>query len=91
MNPNDSLLQSLVDLAEKLSVKVIFKNLKDDEFVIRSGMCSVKGDTLIIIDSRVSLEEKIKTLCRELKKFNLDNIFISPVMRNILEGQDESF
>lgn len=90
MNDNDSLLQSLVDLAEKLSIRVIFRNLKDDEFVIRSGMCSVKGDTLIIIDSRVSLKEKINTLCRELKKFNLDNIFISPAMRDILEGQDES-
>ena len=91
MNPNDSLLQSLVELAEKLSVRVIFKNLKDDEFVIKSGMCSIKGDTLIIIDSRVSLEEKVKTLCKELKKFNLDNIFISPAMRDILQGQNESF
>tara|TARA_B100000315_G_scaffold59856_1_gene54288 strand:+ start:9499 stop:9774 length:276 start_codon:yes stop_codon:yes gene_type:complete len=88
---NDSLLQSLVELAERLSVRVIFKNLKDDEFVIKSGMCSVKGDTLIIIDSRVSLEEKIKTLCQELKKFNLDNIFISPAMRDTLEGQNKSF
>lgn len=91
MNPDDSLLQSLVELAEKLSVRVIFKNLKDDEFVIKSGMCSIKGDTLIIIDSRVSLEEKVKTLCQELKKFNLDNIFISPAMRDILQGQNESF
>jgi hypothetical protein len=91
VNYTDSLLQSLVDLAEKLSVRVIFKNLKDDEFVIRSGKCSIKGDTIIIIDSRVSLEEKIKTLCQELKKFNLDNIFISPVLRDILELQDESF
>ncbi len=91
MNPNDSLLQSLVELAEKLSVRVIFKNLNDDEFVIKSGLCSIKGDTFIIIDSRVSLEEKIKTLCQELKKFNLDNIFISPAMREILEGENESF
>lgn len=91
MNPDDSLLQSLVELAEKLSVRVIFRNLKDDEFVIKSGMCSIKGDTLIIIDSRVSLEEKVKTLCQELKKFNLDNIFISPAMRDILQGQNESF
>jgi hypothetical protein len=91
VNPNDSLLQSLIELAEKLSVRVIFKNLKDDEFVIKSGMCSIKGDTLIIIDSRVSLEEKVKTLCQELKKFNLDNIFISPAMRDILQGQNESF
>ena len=91
MNPDDSLLQSLVELAEKLSVRVIFRNLKDDEFVIKSGMCSIKGDTLIIIDSRVSLEEKVKTLCKELKKFNLDNIFISPAMRDILQGQNESF
>ncbi|HJN03406.1 MAG: hypothetical protein QF907_07255 [Nitrospinota bacterium] len=91
MNSNDSLLQSLIELAEKLSVRVIFKNLKDDEFVIKSGMCSIKGDTLIIIDSRVSLEEKVKTLCKELKKFNLDNIFISPAMRDILQGQNESF
>ena len=91
MNSNDSLLQSLIELAEKLSVRVIFRNLKDDEFVIKSGMCSIKGDTLIIIDSRVSLEEKVKTLCKELKKFNLDNIFISPAMRDILQGQNESF
>ncbi len=91
MNSNDSLLQSLIELAEKLSVRVIFRNLKDDEFVIKSGMCSIKGDTLIIIDSRVSLEEKVKTLCQELKKFNLDNIFISPAMRDILQGQNESF
>jgi len=91
VNSNDSLLQSLIELAEKLSVRVIFKNLKDDEFVIKSGMCSIKGDTLIIIDSRVSLEEKIKTLCQELKKFNLDNIFISPAIRDILQGQNESF
>ena len=91
MNSNDSLLQSLIELAEKLSVRVIFKNLKDDEFVIKSGMCSIKGDTLIIIDSRVSLEEKVKTLCKELKKFNLDNIFISPAIRDILQGQNESF
>jgi len=91
VNSNDSLLQSLIELAEKLSVRVIFKNLKDDEFVIKSGMCSIKGDTLIIIDSRVSLEEKVKTLCQELKKFNLDNIFISPAMRDILQGQNESF
>jgi|TARA_B100001964_G_scaffold23788_1_gene23815 hypothetical protein len=91
VNSNDSLLQSLIELAEKLSVRVIFKNLKDDEFVIKSGMCSIKGDTLIIIDSRVSLEEKVKTLCKELKKFNLDNIFISPAMRDILQGQNESF
>jgi len=91
VNPDDSLLQSLVELAEKLSVRVIFRNLKDDEFVIKSGMCSIKGDTLIIIDSRVSLEEKVKTLCQELKKFNLDNIFISPAIRDILQGQNESF
>ena len=88
MNDNDSLLQNLVDLADKLSIRVVFRNLRDDEFVIRSGMCSVKGDTLIIIDSRASLKEKIDTLCRELKKFNLDNIFIPPAMRDILEGQD---
>ncbi len=87
-NNNDSILHSLIGLAEKLSIRVIFKNLQDDEFLIRSGMCSVKGDTLIIIDSRSNLEEKIKALIGELKKFNLDNIFIAPALREILEKQD---
>ncbi len=91
MNQNESLLQNLIELAEKLSVQIVFKNLKDEEFVINSGMCSVKGDTFIIIDSRVSLEEKIKMLCCELKKFSLDNIFIPLSLRDLLEGQDESF
>ncbi len=84
MDNKDSILQSLIELAEKLSVKVIFKNLQDEEFIIRGGMCSVKGETLILIDSRSSFEEQIKIFCRELKKFNLDNIFISPLLRKIL-------
>jgi len=87
----DSILQSLIELAEKLSVKVIFKNLQDEEFIIRGGMCSVKGETLILIDSRSSFEEQIKIFCRELKKFNLDNIFISPLLREILEDNHEPF
>jgi hypothetical protein len=87
----DSILQSLIELAEKLSVKVIFKNLQDEEFIIRGGMCSVKGETLILIDSRSSFEERIKIFCRELKKFNLDNIFISPLLREILEDNHEPF
>lgn len=91
MNHNESFLESLVELAERLSIRVVFKNLHDDEFVIRGGMCSVKGNTLIIIDSRASLEDKIKTLCCEIKKFNLDNIFIQPALRKILEKEYEPF
>lgn len=91
MDNKDSILQSLIELAEKLSVKVIFKNLQDEEFIIRGGMCSVKGETLILIDSRSSFEEQIKIFCRELKKFNLDNIFISPLLREILEDNHEPF
>ncbi len=86
VNNQDFYLKSLVDLAEKLSVRVVFQNLQDDEFVIRSGSCSVKGDTVIIIDSRVSQEDQVKTLCRELKKFNIENIFIPPALREILEN-----
>ncbi len=91
MDNKDLILQSLIELAEKLSVKVIFKNLQDEEFIIRGGMCSVKGETLILIDSRSSFEEQIKIFCRELKKFNLDNIFISPLLREILEDNHEPF
>ena len=91
MENKDSILQSLIEIAEKLSVKVIFKDLKDEEFIIRGGMCSVKGETLILIDSRSSFEEQIKIFCRELKKFNLDNIFISPLLREILEDNHEPF
>ena len=91
MDNKDSILQSLIELAEKLSVKVIFKNLQDEEFIIHGGMCSVKGETLILIDSRSSFEEQIKILCRELKKFTLDNIFISPILREILEDNHEPF
>lgn len=91
MNNNYPILHSLVELAEKLSIRVVFKNLKDDEFAINSGMCSLKGDTLIIIDSRSSLQEKVNALIRELKKFNLDSIFITPALREILEDQDVPF
>ncbi len=82
---DEALFQLLVELMEKLSIKVVCKNLHDEEFKISGGLCKVRGRNLMIMDKRSPLKSRITLLARELKEFNLEDQYIPPVLRELLE------
>jgi hypothetical protein len=51
----------------------------------RGGLCLHEGQYLIIIDRKTSDDFKIEVIARELKNFDLSDIFISPRLRDIIE------
>lgn len=82
---DETLYQLLVELMEKLSIKVVRKNLQDEEFKISGGFCKIRGENVMILDTRVPLREQVELLARELASQNLEDVFVPPVLRELME------
>lgn len=78
------ILKELEDIAERLMIKVMFRDLRKG--VIRSpgGTCILKGDHYIIIDKNITKQEQIDIFIDCLKGFNMEIVYIKPEIRSLL-------
>ncbi len=79
-----SLFQHLEGIAGQLDIEVRCETLSDEELSIHSGGCKLMGRNLIVIDSRCSLSERARILARELSKYDMENLFILPRVRDFI-------
>jgi hypothetical protein len=81
------ILDQLEQAASRLGVTVRYEVLGDEEngLSLRSGSCCLRGNQLIIVDKQKSRVEQCAILVSELKRFDLSKIFLSPVVRKLLE------
>ena len=77
----------LEELAESFGLQISYESIKlDEELGTRpGGACLFKGQRLIIINPNASSKEKIRILSESVKQFDLDQIYIRPVLREILD------
>jgi tmRNA-binding protein len=92
----EQLYQNLIEIAEKLNVKVSEKNFRKIGINIQSGFCRVKNKNLFIIDKHLSVFKKNIILASFLNQMPLENIYIVPVVRDFVKkhretGMEESF
>ena len=80
---SDQIYRHLVDLAEKLGMDVSIHNLKISGFPVKSGICKIKGKNRIVLDKRLSTDDKIDILIDCLRPFPIDDIYIIPAIRNL--------
>jgi hypothetical protein len=85
----DQLYQELKDLAERMQITVSEQNLKTSGIKIQSGLCTVKGQTLFIMDKHKSVHKKIRILAAQLAKIPHEDLFIIPTVRELLEKYAE--
>jgi len=78
---DEEIMKALEEVAERLSVQVHYEEMKAFEFRVQDGSCRVKGEPSIFIDRKRPLKEKISILARELKKFDLEDIYVPPLLR----------
>lgn len=78
-------LEYLQDLAERLGVEVIYQKLEEEEFAVRGGLCKVNGNFKIFINQSQSVENQINILAQGLASFNIEEIFLFPYIRTVLE------
>jgi len=85
----EQVYQELKDLAERLAVTVSEENLRTAGIKVRSGLCTVKGRDMFIMDKHQSIHKKIKVLAVQLARMPHEDIYLVPAVREILDKYDE--
>lgn len=80
--PESEALQAFETLAQTLGVKVRY-----DKGDFKSALCRVENENLIIIQKDIPTAKKIQVFASEFSKFDLENIYIVPALRNILQNK----
>ncbi len=81
------LLQQLEELAERLGVKVLYESLDQQEFVVKSGTCTLRGQLVAIIDDRLTPGDRMRVLADCLSRFDLSTVYLVPAVRELIEAR----
>lgn len=81
----EQIYQELKDIAQKLGLTVAEKSFRNLGITIRSGFCRIKNENKFIMDKHKSLQQKIDILATELNSYDLNEIYILPAIREILQ------
>ena len=82
-----ALLQHLEGIAEKLALKVNYQNLRKLGIYSRGGLYRLKEEQVVLIETSLTLSEKIDTLADALSRFNLDDVSMPPLVRKVIDGK----
>lgn len=77
------ILQDLESLATDLAIEIRYDALEG-----RGGLCKYGGKTYLIVNRSLSVQERIHLLSRALSRFPLDDVFLRPQVREILEKNE---
>ena len=83
------LLNQLEELAGKLGILIRDENIDVEESSSAGGLCRIEGKYVLILNSKVTVKEKNKVMIKALQQFDLTDIYIKPVIRELLEGYEE--
>jgi hypothetical protein len=90
MMNEEVVLSYLEELAEKLEISVRDENINIDESSTSpGGLCRVEGQYVIILNSKATVKEKIQVMIKALQQFDLRDMYIKPVIRELLERYSE--
>ncbi|MEJ2282479.1 MAG: hypothetical protein P8X85_02675 [Desulfobacterales bacterium] len=86
----EQLYQELKDLAAKLALTVSEQNLRTAGIKVKSGMCTVKGTDMFIMDKHKSVHHKIKILAAQLATMAHEDLYVVPAVRDVLDKYAEN-
>jgi len=83
----NTIIEQLEELIKTFGVQIRREPIKQDEDLVKvvGGLCLLRGEYLLIISSKATTMERIKTLATALKHFDLDPIYLRPVLRELLD------
>lgn len=83
------LLSCLEELAERLEILIRDENINIEESSSAGGLCRVEGRYILILNSKATVKEKNQVMIKALQQFDLDDIYIKPSIRELLEDYKE--
>lgn len=81
----EQILEQLTSALEKCGIVVELRNLGDGEIDIKSGLCETADRRMLIIDRCLPIQQKIELSIKTLESENLDDIFLPPAIREMVE------
>jgi hypothetical protein len=83
----DILIDHLEELAEGFGIQIRYEPIKQDEDStnVVGGLCLLKGEYVLIINSKARVKDRINALAMAVKHFDLDQVYIRPVLRELLD------
>jgi len=81
-----TIIDQLEELIERFGVQIRHEAIKQDEDSAKvvGGLCVLRGECVLIINSKAAIRDKMYTLGMVLKQFNHDQIYMRPVLRELL-------
>ncbi len=86
---SEELYKNLKELAEKLEISVKEQNLRITGLKVKSGLCKVNGKCLFVMDKHKSMHDKIELISTCLRKTSLEDIYIIPAVREVIDKYSE--
>ena len=83
---NELLLNELETLAGKLGIAIRYENVNGEESSGSGGLCRLKGEYVLIIHTQATVQEKIRIILEAVKPFPIGDVYVKPVIRELLEG-----
>ena len=83
---NEILLFYLKELADQLGILVRDESINLEETFSIGGLCRVDGKYVLILNSNSTIKEKIEVTVKALRQFDLNDMYVKPVIRILLEG-----
>jgi hypothetical protein len=76
----ETIIDQLEELAGRFGIQIRYEAIKQDEDLVRivGGLCLLRGEYVVIIDSKATMRDKIRTLAEAVKYFDLDKVYIRP-------------
>ena len=83
----NAIIEQFEELIKSFGVQIRREPIRQDEDLVKvvGGLCLLRGEYVLIINSKATTMDRIKTLATALKHFDLDHIYLRPVFREILD------
>jgi hypothetical protein len=83
----NTIIDQLEELIRGFGVQIRHEPMKQDEDLVKvvGGLCLLRGEYVLIINSKAATMDRIRTIATALKHFDLDRIYILPALRELLD------
>ena len=75
------LLDDFIELSHKFDIKII-----QDKGNFNGDSCMLFADNVVVINKHKPLEQRLRILAKCFSKMNLDNVYIKPVLRDLIDN-----
>ncbi|NQT34357.1 hypothetical protein HQ587_04135 [bacterium] len=77
---SEKLFAELEDVACRL-----FGEVREEQGLFQTGVCILHGKTILLVNKRQSIDERIAALAREISRIGTERLYLKPAVRAEIE------